>query len=333
MGGGTVSTIAIKPALDQLAKRGIDAAPVLAAAGISREVAAAIDARHPFENAAALWEHAARALDDPWFGLHAAMDLPDGWGVVDYVFCTSETLLVGYQRVCHYGAIVYDGSSSEVLDETDQYRLTRRASVHGVHYDLFLASFLVLRARLATGVQWSPRAVKLAIAAPPGADQLAATFGCAIDYETPVLEIAFDHALGAHPLLQANTGLNRVLRAYADELLARLPSRGTTIDRAHAAMVREMPHRLPSIASVATAMKMSVRSLQRRFTDAGTTFNDQLDELRRELALRYLQHASLSIGEIAFLLHFSEVSGFTRAFVRWMNETPSQYRERLWPSH
>lgn len=329
-----MSTTALRPALDQLAKRGVDTAPVLASAGISREAADAIDARHPFANALALWDGAARAARDTWFGLHCAMDLPNGWGVVDYIFCTSETLAVGYERMGHYGAIVYDGALSELHDETEQYRLTRRAPCHGMHYDLFLVSFLVLRARVATGVEWKPRSVRLAISAAGSPDELAATFGCPVEYDASLMEIAFDHALGALPLVKADTGLNQLLRTYADELLARLPSRGADLDRVHAAMVSEMPRRLPTIASVAAAMKMSARSLQRRLAEKGATFNDLLEELRRELALRYLRDASLSIGEIAFLLHFAEVSGFTRAFTRWLGESPSEYRDRLWkPPH
>jgi AraC-like DNA-binding protein len=52
-----------------------------------------------------------------------------------------------------------------------------------------------------------------------------------------------------------------------------------------------------------------------------------LDEARLALAERYLAGGQVALGEIAFLLGFSEVSNFHRAFRRWTGKTPARYRE------
>jgi len=72
---------------------------------------------------------------------------------------------------------------------------------------------------------------------------------------------------------------------------------------------------------------MSERSLQRRLADEGQTFDALLDELRHELALRYLADKTLAIAEVAFLLGYSEPSAFHRAFKRWTGKTPTQARQ------
>lgn len=71
---------------------------------------------------------------------------------------------------------------------------------------------------------------------------------------------------------------------------------------------------------------MSPRSLQRRLREEGTTFAELLEELRRDLALRYLRDPRIGIAEVGFLLGFRDVTAFHRAFRRWMGTTPASYR-------
>jgi AraC-like DNA-binding protein len=73
---------------------------------------------------------------------------------------------------------------------------------------------------------------------------------------------------------------------------------------------------------------MSERTLRRRLGEGATSFKRILDEVRRELAIGYVQERQLSTGEIAFLLRYSEPSAFQRAFKRWTKLTPSEYRGR-----
>jgi len=72
---------------------------------------------------------------------------------------------------------------------------------------------------------------------------------------------------------------------------------------------------------------MSSRKLQRRLESAGTTFNTLLNEIRQDLAQKYLKEQDTTMTEIAFLLGFSESSAFSRAFRRWMGVSPSAYRK------
>jgi AraC-like DNA-binding protein len=71
---------------------------------------------------------------------------------------------------------------------------------------------------------------------------------------------------------------------------------------------------------------MNQRTLARRLQSEGTTFSALFDDLRRGLALRYLLRSDLRISEVVFLLGFSEVATFYRAFRRWTGQTPVEYR-------
>ena len=73
---------------------------------------------------------------------------------------------------------------------------------------------------------------------------------------------------------------------------------------------------------------MSVRTLARRLGELGVSFAQILDELRYDLALRYLRDPNLSLSQIAFLLGYSELSAFSHAFRRWTKTTPGEWRTK-----
>ena len=84
----------------------------------------------------------------------------------------------------------------------------------------------------------------------------------------------------------------------------------------------------PAIVKVARSLGMSVRTLQRRLGDLGTTYQELLDNVRYRSARRLLTNTDLGIIDIAFLLGFEEVNSFVRAFHVWEGTTPARWRAR-----
>jgi AraC-like DNA-binding protein len=80
------------------------------------------------------------------------------------------------------------------------------------------------------------------------------------------------------------------------------------------------------IQSVARALAMSTRSLQRHLADAGLSYQQLLNLTRREAAGKCLSNPALSIGEVAYLLGYSEPVAFHHAFRRWNGVTPQSFR-------
>ncbi|OLB69577.1 MAG: hypothetical protein AUI16_27920 [Alphaproteobacteria bacterium 13_2_20CM_2_64_7] len=71
---------------------------------------------------------------------------------------------------------------------------------------------------------------------------------------------------------------------------------------------------------------MSERTLARKLSDEGLKFTEILQQLRRDLVVRYLHDRKLHVSKIAWLLGFQDVSAFTHAFKRWTGKTPSELR-------
>ncbi|GAB4531597.1 MAG: AraC family transcriptional regulator [Haliangiales bacterium] len=93
-------------------------------------------------------------------------------------------------------------------------------------------------------------------------------------------------------------------------------------------LARALPDGLPAVREVASAVGMSVRTLQRRLKAEGSSFASVVDQVRVDLATAYLENRALTISEVAYLLGYAEASSFSRAFRRWHGDSPEGYRQR-----
>lgn len=119
---------------------------------------------------------------------------------------------------------------------------------------------------------------------------------------------------------------SRSQRARDDCELAMM-EKGDIVFRVKAVIQDQLPMGNLSDETVADALHVSVRSMHRRLTDAGSNFRSLLVNIRRELAESYILDNSLTLTEISLLLGFSEPSSFSRAFKNWTGNAPSTARQ------
>ena len=112
------------------------------------------------------------------------------------------------------------------------------------------------------------------------------------------------------------------LSNYADEMLARLPPVDSFMGAVRKIISDALPEQVPDVQHVARRIGMSVRTLQRRLREHRTSHQQLVDQLRHDLALGY----RATVSETAFVLGFSDLGSFYRAFKRWTGMTPTQYR-------
>ena len=120
------------------------------------------------------------------------------------------------------------------------------------------------------------------------------------------------------PLIHADPYLNDLLLKYCEAALAGR--------RGDVSQLRMLPHGRVLVEDVARGLGMSERTLARRLSDEGLNFTEILQQLRRDLAVRYLDDRKLHVSKISWLLGFHEVSAFTHAIKRWTGKTPRQMR-------
>ena len=153
---------------------------------------------------------------------------------------------------------------------------------------------------------------------------LEAHFGCPLVFDAPVDVFVLDVAALAEPFVTHDAALLAELVPGLDAELAR---EGRTLaDEVRLALARRMCGERPSLGQVAADLRVSVRTLQRRLGEAGTSYQRLLDDVRADSARRLLARTNLEPSEVAFVLGFEEYNSFTRAFHAWEGTTPTKYR-------
>ncbi len=146
-----------------------------------------------------------------------------------------------------------------------------------------------------------------------------------VRFERPAHRLVFPASSLAIPLVTADAVATQLAREQCERELAAVVDAGLP-GRVRAALQARSD--APALTVIARELRMSPRTLKRKLADHGTTFSTIRDDMRRQRALLLLDNRTLSIGEIATRLGYSELPNFTRAFRKWTGVTPLAYRER-----
>ncbi len=150
-------------------------------------------------------------------------------------------------------------------------------------------------------------------------------FDCPLVFNAPVSQIVFPETY----LQITNKGHNRITGDLAlklcDEMLDRQDTQRSLISKVHMVLLKQ-PDNFPSVQVVAEELGMSERNLRRSLKDLHTSYQDIFNNVRKEIAIRYLQTSDLAMEDIAQLVGFSDSSSFYRSFKKWTNKAPTAYR-------
>ena len=152
-------------------------------------------------------------------------------------------------------------------------------------------------------------------------------FGIPVEFGMPENRVYFDRLVLARPSAHAEPELLRLHEQVASERVAELERRDLVVE-VRRIIGESLEEGEVSLEHVAARLGIKPRALRTRLADAGTSFNQVLADFRCRLAKRLLARTNESIDQIVYLTGFSEPSTFYRAFKRWVNETPVEYRKR-----
>ena len=320
------------PARDLLAlvaglrQLGYDVEAVLAAAGFPDLDPDDADARWPCEAYGALIAHTQQARFTPNLALELARVTPLGaYPLLDYLVLTSDTVGAGLHQLAHYFRLVGSPMVITIREDVAPMRveLAGNAPPFSVEYT---ACLVILHLARETDGRFA---------------------GAIINFRhTPDEVVAFERAIGCQvramadwngvsvpleawrlPLRRRDPVLREVLEVQANEALARLPARNGLAFDVQQALAKRVAGGDTRIGAIARELATSGRTLQRRLADEGVSYQELLDDARKETAARYLRASTLSISEVAYLVGYSEPAPFHRAFKRWYGVTPEGFRK------
>lgn len=315
-----------------LAEAGIDAAPLLAAAGVDPVVFASVngDARVPYRAAARLLHAAAMASGREDFGLLLGQRFRlDALGLLAQLMQHAPSVAEALRGLQRY-LLVHDRGAVAYLKLQSPAQAALGYSVHdpgtpgvGLIHDTSLAvGVAILRALC--GPRWQPLEVHLPRAAPASPLTWRRSFGAPVVFGAAAAEIWFDAAWLARRPPQADPAqqLMLVRAAQRSEAALALPLAERA---AHAARVLVMTGTL-SADALAQVLDQHPRTLRRHLASEGTSLRAIVNATRFGLAQQLLADTQLPLAQLADLMGYRDLTAFVRAFRGWADCAPGQWR-------
>jgi AraC-like DNA-binding protein len=301
---------------------------ILESAGLSREQIEEPSLLIPFDRQIRLLQVAARRCHCEEFALElAARQNVAIFGALSLLVMQASTVLGGlnlFGRYLHYSVqavrldLRVDGQVAHFSVDS-HYQPALESDQFWDHAMALACSVL----RLLCGDAWSPRAVYLRRPEPPVAEGYSRYFRAPVAFGSEVGSLVFSSETLDRSISRSLSTMPEQLQDYL-----RTTYEGDFLEQVRRVINSLLPTHDCSATTVAQCLGYSLRSLQRKLRSEETSFQRQLDRVRSELAINYLQEPQFSLTDIGQLLGFSEQAVFTRSFKRWFGVTPSQWRSR-----
>jgi AraC-like DNA-binding protein len=182
--------------------------------------------------------------------------------------------------------------------------------------------------RWITGHEFNALAVEFVNPHPGDAGVHEAVFGCPVRFGQAANRALLRRTDLALPLSARDPAIAALHGRLVEEELERLDGAPTS-HRVRHLLASRLSGAEPRRDRIAAALKLSDRTLQRRLQAEGTSFQQLLDDTRRELAQEYLRKPRNSLSDVAELLGFEDQSNLFRACKRWFGVSPGRYRARF----
>ncbi len=311
-------------------ERGHDVSRLCRGLGFSPEDLDRPEFRISYRQGSQMIRRAQQLIDDPDLALAVGVrQTLVSWGLVGFGMTTCATLGEATELGLHFqkgvGSLIDIGM--EIVDA--QVVVTADPMFFDSDIQIFLVeealASMVSIVRQLIGEHFSPDAIEVVYQRPSYAALYEPLFRCPIRYGCKRNRLISDvswmmQALPTHDALVARMILPLIEQNFARE--RDQADLGSTIERT----IRDNLQDLPNLCTIATSLNLSERTLRRKLTDAGLTYQGMLDGVRKSRSLELLTHSRLSISQVAAEVGFTDVRNFRRAFKRWTGSAPTDIR-------
>lgn len=314
-----------------LSSKGVNLPELLTRGGLDPRVLLDPNFRVSLEQYEWLVSEFTRLSGDSAIGIRMGEKIwPEYFGVLGYLIMSAPTLELSISHISRFKSFIDEGTLT--IDSRDGVCvLTMNWHVNPMpvfHIECSLV-YLVSLFRWLTDTDMTPSRVSFTFPEPEYRETFEEALGCEVSFSQKANEIVFDQALLSLPVVWRNEAAHAQFIAEA-EANFKHEIVGTRLSDQIAEFVYDnMYQGVPNASITADRFDMSVRTLHRNLKKEGTSFQQILEDMRKRIALNYLQCHSLDIKEIAFRLGYANVSAFYRAFSRWTGKTPMEYLQRL----
>lgn len=318
---------------DMLLAIGLDPQPIFAHAGIDGESWRDPHQRYSSDKLSRLWNVITEVSGDEAISLAAAEHpRPATLDLLTYTMITAPTMEAALQRFIRYIRVISDATAFSLEPDAQGAQWLRleitggELAVPRQRCEFILITVLNI-CRWIASKPINPLAIELAHVEPGSTQMHARVFGGPVRFCAARNGLLLSAADLSAPLPASNTMLSELHERFAVEFLDKMDQQRFA-PRVREVIARCLPDGSPPRSVAAAALCISERTLQRRLEDEGTSYNDLLDETRRDLTRDYLAKEQMALGQVAFLVGFADQSAFCRACQRWFGSSPKQFRKQ-----
>ncbi|MBT8047346.1 MAG: AraC family transcriptional regulator [Xanthomonadales bacterium] len=314
----------------QLEDYGIDPAPVFKAEGVDPEILYDAGARVPVDRYQRLDVRAAELSRDPFFGLKGSRYFrPAHLGALGFAWLASSSLRTAFQRLSRYSRIIQEKLIIEIDENGEMFfvKVDARLPDLGakIREEGQLAA-LVKFCRVIAGDGFKPAKICFRQKEPADTSYHYELFRCPIEFgATDTLFVVSQQDVD-----KRLTGSNDELAKLNEHIVVRYLAHNAkedVVNRVKAAIIDGLANGTVTEAMIADQLHTTPRNMHRKLQKEQTSFKQLLTDVRKDLAKQYIQDRSKTLTEISFMLGFSEVSSFSRAFKNWTGKPPSEARQ------
>ena len=317
------------PLLHLLHERGLDGDAMLRRHGLDPQMVRDPEARLDAAVSTALLDDCLQALNDPGMAIEVARHAQyNTFGALGLAVAAGGDLYSVLNRITRFHRLISDLVATELIadDHSVALRFTSNTD-HQPHPQaiVFVMATIVRLLRIRIHREHNPVAVSVPQWVDEGLRQaMSRYFRCPVTVAEHY-SLAFDKANAQQMLAASDTQLAAMLDATLAQRLA-ASEQASLASRLSLWIEQRLPDGEPAQSEAAAECCMSTRSLQRRLADEGLSWKQLLENTRKTLVERHLRTPGMTVTQMAFLLGFSEVSAFSRAFKKWYGVSPSQFR-------
>lgn len=328
--GATHSMLGLAALFAEMAEQGIVAEALLQGTGLQPRQLDDPQARMTQAQKLTIFRNVLRLSSVPDVGLRAgARQRLSDFGVYGYALVSSRTFgdatLLGIKHVRLAGPVLEKSFRVEgdtaIFEARDVHDL---GAVLPLATEFFWASILKLGSCVLEAPMPSRRLL-LPYPRPSYAAAYERLFGCPVEFDARVMEWHFDAAVLRVPCPNANPITAGLCTQFCERMLMSLPDE-SDLSRRIRTLCLNSRGEFPNADEAAARLGLSVRTLHRRLADQGQHYQLIVNDVRRSLAIEFLENTSLSVEEIAGRVGFSEASNFRKAFRKWTGQAPAHYR-------
>jgi AraC-like DNA-binding protein len=324
-----VNSSTAKVLSEYLLQKGISKDILTKTLGCSLEELGSPDFRLNIKAYHELWELALDFTSDPRLGLRLALNPHnDEMGLVAHVFFNSPTLHDGLKQYERYYSLVNEGMHVEIHSDDKLAYLSYICDSDDAYCEADMEHTLalsVLRVQDQINRKLDLEAVHFQHSAPGDISRFKVIFKCPLKFNQAHSTLIFKKSYLDYKLPKRSPYLYTLLTKHIEGLSRKVLPAPSFRDSVKNTLETQLSKDKVDAENIARKMHMSRHTLYRRLKSEGISFHDLLDEVREDKAYMYLDKGKHSLSEIAFLLGFSELSAFSRAFKRWTGLSPAKY--------